>query len=384
MAQKLIVPKSIISGKSALKEAGTYIKEYGNKALIVTDNIMVEIGNVDKVTNLLKENKVEFEIYSGVNQEPTDVIVEEGIKVYKESNCDFLIALGGGSPMDAAKAIGAMITNPGNITDYMGKIIPNPIPPFVAIPTTAGTGSEATQFTIISDTKKNIKMLLKGPNLLPELAILDAEMTMTSPAKVTASTGIDALTHSIESYTSRLSQPLTDTFALSAIKRIFENLRVAYKDGKNFEARNQMSLAALEAGISFNNSSVTIVHGMSRPIGALFHVPHGVANAMLLGECLEFAIEGATERFAQIAKTIGVCKEGMSDMEAAKKLVEEVRKLCKDIKIPTLEEFGVEREEFFMNVDKMAEDALASGSPANTVKQPSKQDVIDIYSRLWD
>lgn len=384
MAQKFIVPKSIISGKSALKEAGTYIKEYGNKALIVTDNIMVEIGNVDKVTNLLKENKVEFEIYSGVNQEPTDVIVEEGIKVYKESNCDFLIALGGGSPMDAAKAIGAMITNPGHITEYMGKIIPNPIPPFVAIPTTAGTGSEATQFTIISDTKKNIKMLLKGPNLLPELAILDAEMTMTSPAKVTASTGIDALTHSIESYTSRLSQPLTDTFALSAIKRIFENLRVAYKDGKNFEARNQMSLAALEAGISFNNSSVTIVHGMSRPIGALFHVPHGVANAMLLGECLEFAIEGATERFAQIAKTIGVCKEGMSDMEAAKKLVEEVRKLCKDIKIPTLEEFGVEREEFFMNVDKMAEDALASGSPANTVKQPSKQDVIDIYSRLWD
>ncbi|WMJ79408.1 iron-containing alcohol dehydrogenase [Clostridium sp. MB40-C1] len=384
MAHKFIVPKNIISGKNALGEAGVYIKEFGEKALIVTDNIMVQIGNVDKVTEVLKENGIQYEIYSGVNKEPTDVIVEEGIKLYKENGCDFLVALGGGSPIDAAKAIGAMITNPGKITDYMGKVIPNPMPPLVAIPTTAGTGSEATQFTIIADTKNNVKMLLKGPNVVPTLALVDAEMTMTSPTNVTAATGIDALTHAIESYTSRLAQPLSDTFALSAIKRIFANLRTAYNDGKNFEARNEMALGALEAGIAFNNASVTIIHGMSRPIGALFHVPHGIANAMLIGECLEFAIEGATERFAQIAKVIGAYKEGMSDMDAAKALVLEVKKLCNDINIPTLEDFGIEREEFFTNMDKMAEDALASGSPANTIKQPSKQDVIDIYTRLWN
>jgi 1,3-propanediol dehydrogenase len=309
------------------------MKELGRKALIVTDNIMVNIGNVSKLTKVLDSVGVKYEIYSDVNREPTDTIVDKGIELYKSNKCDFLIAIGGGSPIDAMKAIGAMITNPGQITDYMGKIIKNSTPPLVAIPTTAGTGSEATQFTIISDTKNNVKMLLIGPTLIPTLAVVDPELTMTSPANVTAATGIDALTHAVEAYTSRKAQPLSDTFALSAIKRIFANLRQASADGKNFEARNEMSLGALEAGIAFNNSSVTIVHGMSRPIGALFHVPHGMSNAVLIGECLEFAIEGASERFANIAKVIGIYEEGMTDMEAAKELVEEIKKLCKDIQI---------------------------------------------------
>ncbi|MCY6354142.1 iron-containing alcohol dehydrogenase [Clostridium sp. ZS2-4] len=383
MAYKFLVPKNIVSGKGAVEEAGTYIKELGTKALIVTDKVMVDIGNVSKLTKVLESIGIQYEIYSDVNREPTDTIVETGIKLYKSNECDFLIAIGGGSPIDAMKAIGAMITNTGQITDYMGKIIKNPTPPLVAIPTTAGTGSEATQFTIISDTKNNVKMLLIGPSLIPTLAVVDPELTMTSPANITAATGIDALTHAVEAYTSRKAQPLSDTFALSAIKRIFANLRQASADGKNFEARNQMSLGALEAGIAFNNSSVTIVHGMSRPIGALFHVPHGMSNAVLIGECLEFAIEGAPERFADIAKAIGIYKNGMTDMEASKELVAEIKKLCKDIHIPTLQEYGIDEEEFFNSIDKMAEDALASGSPANTIRQPNKQDVINIYKRIW-
>lgn len=383
MAYKFLVPKNIVSGKGAVEEAGMYMKELGRKALIVTDNIMVNIGNVSKLTKVLDSVGVQYEIYSDVNREPTDTIVDKGIELYKSNKCDFLIAIGGGSPIDAMKAIGAMITNPGQITDYMGKIIKNSTPPLVAIPTTAGTGSEATQFTIISDTKNNVKMLLIGPTLIPTLAVVDPELTMTSPANVTAATGIDALTHAVEAYTSRKAQPLSDTFALSAIKRIFANLRQASADGKNFEARNEMSLGALEAGIAFNNSSVTIVHGMSRPIGALFHVPHGMSNAVLIGECLEFAIEGASERFANIAKVIGIYEEGMTDMEAAKELVEEIKKLCKDIQIPTLKDYGINEEEFFKSIDKMAEDALASGSPANTIKQPNKQDVVDIYKKIW-
>src|SRR3712207_3243501 len=206
MAHKVIIPKKIVYGKEALKEAGVYLKEFGKKALIVTDEIMVNIGSVSKVTDILDGNDIKYVVYDKVNSEPTDVMVDKGIEIYNVEQCDFLIAVGGGSPIDTMKAIGAMITNPGKISDYMGKIIEKCPPPLVAVPTTAGTGSEATQFTIISDTVNNVKMLLKGPNLLPQLAIVDAEMTMTAPKGVTAATGIDALTHAIESYTSKLAQ----------------------------------------------------------------------------------------------------------------------------------------------------------------------------------
>lgn len=383
MACNFKVPKHVIYGESALEESGQYIKEFGKKALIVTDKIMIQIGNVSKLTNILEKNNIKYEIYGEVNYEPTDIVIEKGIELYRNTNCDFLIAIGGGSPIDAMKAIGAMITNEGEISDYMGKVIKNSPPPIVAIPTTAGTGSEATQFTIISNTKNNVKMLLKGSSLIPILSIVDPELTITTPKNVTAATGIDALTHAIEAYTSLQAQDLSDTFAKSAIKRIFSNIRQAYNNGENIEARNQMSIAALEAGISFNNSSVTIIHGMSRPIGALFHIPHGISNAMLLVECLNFAIEGATERFANIAKIIGIYKDGMSDLQAAQAVVVEVKKICEDLDIPTLEEYGVEHEEFFKNIYKMAEDALESGSPSNTRKQPTKEDIVNIYKKLW-
>ncbi|WP_282804193.1 iron-containing alcohol dehydrogenase [Clostridium tetani] len=383
MAYKINIPGNIIYGKNALKESSKNIKELGKKALIVTDKIMVDIGNVKRVSEVLDDIGIKYEIYDGINSEPTDVMVDKGIEIYNNSHCDFLIAIGGGSSIDASKAIGAMITNLGNINDYMGKIIENAPPSIVAIPTTAGTGSEATEFTIISNTKDNIKMLLKGQNLIPTLAIVDPQFSITVPKNITATTGIDALTHAIESYTSKRANSFSDTFALSAVKRIFSNLTKAYKDGKNFEARNEMALGALEAGIAFNNSSVTIVHGMSRPIGALFKVPHGLSNALLLPRCLEFAIQGEEKRFADIAKAIGICNEQISNKEAAEKLVKEIESLCKDINIPTLEEYGIEKNEFYEEINKMAEDALNSGSPANTRRQPTKEDIVNIYRQLY-
>ncbi|BDR80091.1 iron-containing alcohol dehydrogenase [Clostridium tetani] len=383
MAYKINIPGNIIYGKNALKESSKNIKELGGKALIVTDKIMVEIGNVKKVSEVLDDIGIKYEIYDGINSEPTDVMVDKGIEIYNNSHCDFLIAIGGGSPIDTSKAIGAMVINLGNINDYMGKIIENAPPSIVAIPTTAGTGSEATEFTIISNTKDNIKMLLKGKSLIPTLAIVDPQFSITVPQNITAATGIDALTHAIESYTSKHANSFSDTFALSAVKRIFNNLIKAYKDGKNFEARNEMALGALEAGIAFNNSSVTIVHGMSRPIGALFKVPHGLSNAVLLPKCLEFAIQGQEKRFADIAKAIEICKEETSDKEAAEKLVKEIESLCKDINIPTLEECGIEKNEFYEEINKMAEDALNSGSPANTRRQPTKEDIVNIYRQLY-
>ena len=384
MASLFVTPKYIVTGENALDLSKDYLNKFGKKALIVTDEMMIKLGALEKVVSVLKDINLEYEIFSEVNSEPTDIIVNKGIEKYKESKSDFLIALGGGSPIDAMKAIGAMITNKGEIVDYLGKVISNEPPVLVAIPTTAGTGSEATQFTIISDTKNNVKMLLKGPSLIPTLAIIDPIFTVTTPNFVTAATGVDALCHGIESYTSRKAQPMSDTFALSAVKRIYENLLTAYENGTNLKARTEMAIASLEAGIAFNNSSVTIIHGMSRPIGALFHVPHGLSNSMLLDECLKFAKNGALEKLNKLAKAIGVYKEGMSAEEGADTFVEAISELLAKLNIQTLEEFGVDKEEFMKVVDKMASDALESGSPQNTIKIPTKEEIIEIYKRLWN
>lgn len=383
MAKEFIIPGQIISGEGALTMAESKLKELGKKALIVTDKVMIDLGNCAKVEEALKNQGVEYAIYSEIVGEPTDTMIENGLNVYQKEGCDFLVALGGGSPLDSMKAIGALATNGGSISDYMGKIISIPTPPLVAIPTTAGTGSEATQFTIITDTKKDVKMLLKGPVLMPGLAIIDPQFTMTAPSKITAATGLDALTHAVEAYTSRKAQSLSDTFALSAVKRIFKYLPIAYKDGKNVEAREQMSVAALEAGIAFNNASVTIVHGMSRPIGALFHVAHGLSNAMLLKECLTFVLDGAYERFAELGRAVNVASEEDSDENASKKFLKAVEDICTELETPSLAEYGIQKDEFFKVIDKMASDAMESGSPQNTKKEITQDDVIEIYKNLW-
>ena len=219
---------------------------------------------------------------------------------------------------------------------------------------------------------------------MPALAIIDPQFTMTAPPAITAATGLDALTHAIEAYTSRKSQPLTETFALSAVKRIFTYLPEAFHNGSNVTAREQMSIAALEAGIAFNNSSVTLVHGMSRPIGAMFHVPHGISNAMLLNVCFAFALDGAYDRFAALGREIGVSSEQESDADAANAFLSAVCGICKECEIPTLAGYGIDKEAFFAVIDKMAEDAIASGSPANTRKTVTKEDVVEMYKKLWE
>ena len=383
MAREFIVPGQIITGSGALTMAEETLKGLGKKALIVTDKVMIQLGNCAKVETALKSQGIDYAIYSEIVGEPTDTMIENGLKVYKENGCDFLVALGGGSPIDSMKAIGSLVVNGGNISDYMGKVIDVEMPPLVAIPTTAGTGSEATQFTIITDTKKDIKMLLKGKVLMPKLAIIDPQFTMTAPPKITAATGLDALCHAVEAYTSRKAQTLSDSFAMSAVKRIFKSLPVAFKDGKNEEARIQMSVAALEAGIAFNNASVTIIHGMSRPIGALFHVAHGLSNAMLMKECLGFALEGAYDRFADLGRAIGVADATDEDKAAAEKFLSAIEGIVKELETPTLAEFGIDKDEFFKVIDKMAYDAMDSGSPQNTMREVSEEQVKQIYRNLW-
>ena len=383
MAREFIMPGHIISGPGALEQAGTWFASFGKKAFIVTDQMMIQLGNCQKLEEVLKAHGVDYYIFSEITGEPTDLMVKKGLAAYKEQSCDFLIALGGGSAIDAMKAVASLAESGGEISDYMGKEIQVKTPPMAAIPTTAGTGSEATQFTIITDTEKDVKMLLKGRVLMPDMAVIDARFTMTAPPKITAATGLDALCHGIEAYTSRKAQPMSDTFALSAVKRIFRYLPKAYRDGKDQEAREQMALVALEAGIAFNNSSVTVIHGMSRPIGALFHVAHGLSNAMLMKECLTFALSGAKERFGDLGRAVGVASENDTDAEAGRKFLAGVEALVKELDIPDLEGAGIQREKFFELIDKMAHDAMESGSPQNTMRDITEEEVKEIYKKLW-
>ncbi len=382
MSYGFIMPKQIFYGEGALEQAASSVTGCGNRALIVTDPVMVKLQNVKAVTEILEKDGVGYVIFDGVTGEPTDKMVEAGKKIWDSEKCDFLIAVGGGSPIDTMKAIGVVAAWGGSINDWYGREIMGELPPMVAVPTTSGTGSEATQFTIITNTEADIKMLLKGRNLMPDIAVDDPRFTMTAPPAITAATGLDALCHAAEAYTSRKAQPMTDTLAVSAVKRIFRYLPICYSQGEEREARMQMSLAALEAGIAFNNASVTVIHGMSRPIGALFHVPHGVSNAMLLPGCFEYVYREAADRFADLGRAIGVADKETGDMEAAERFIRACRELCRFCHIPTPEEYGIEREKFMAMIPKMTEDALASGSPANTRKPLSKEDIAGIYRSL--
>lgn len=378
-----VIPNHTVVGTNVLGEAAPLLEKMGNKAFIVTGRHVAVSDMMKQLTALLDENGIGCVIFDGITGEPTDTMIENGVEMLKSSGCDFIIGIGGGSPLDSAKAIAAMTVNEGSIADYNGKEITGEILPLAAIPTTAGTGSEATKFTVITDSEKGIKMLLKGDVLVPKLAIVDSSFTVGAPKSVTSATGLDALTHAVEAYTSRKAFSMTDTLAVSAVKRIMKYLPIAYKEPDNSLAREQMSIAALEAGICINNSSVTIVHGMSRPIGALFHVPHGMSNAMLLKECLSFAVSGAYEKFANLGRETGVASDSDSDETAAEKFIDSLQNICDVCEIPTLEQYGIDRDEYYSKISKMATDAVASGSPANTVKEVTVDDCIEIYKKLY-
>jgi alcohol dehydrogenase class IV len=273
-----------------------------------------------------------------------------------------------------------MVTNKGTIEDYKGlNNIPEKGVPLIAIPTTAGTGSEVTVYTIITDTKTDVKMLIGSPFVMPQVAIVDPLLTLSCPRGLTAAVGIDALTHAIEAYVSVKAQPMSDIFCLSAIELISDNVRQAWANGNNVEAREKTMLGALQAGIAFSNSSVALVHGMSRPIGAYFHVAHGASNAALLGVVTEFSLIGNPARYAHVAEAMGENTEGLNDLEAAELAAQSINNLIEDIKIPSLKELGVDEGKLEQLAPKMAEDAIASGSPGNNPRQATKEEIIELY-----
>lgn len=385
MTFQISLPRLMTVGAGAVRELGTTVRDLGAaRPLVVTDPFMKETGTVDAALASLRDAGLETGLYAECVPDPTTDSLEAGLAAVREHRADLLVGFGGGSSIDTAKALGFLSQNPGPMRDYKApRINTGPALPVVAVPTTAGTGSEATQFTIISDSDTDEKMLCTGPSFLPIAAVVDYELTLSMPARLSADTGVDALTHAIEAYVSRRANPFSDGFALSAMAAIGANLREVYKDGSNRAAREAMMLAATQAGIAFSNSSVALVHGMSRPIGAHFHVAHGLANAMLFPAVTEFSVAGAEARYADCARALAVAGEGDDDAAAAQSLVDELKALARDLAVPTPRSRGIGRADWDRAVPVMAEQALASGSPGNNPVVPTAEEIQELYARIY-
>jgi 1,3-propanediol dehydrogenase len=335
-----------------------------------------------KVIEQLSEAGLLRGVFGDIPGEPTTTEVEQGLTILLKARADTLVAIGGGSVIDTAKAVAVMATNDGVIADYLGAgKVKKPKLPLVVVNTTAGTGSEVTRFAIITDPATSVKMLIADPHLIPEVAIDDPLLTVTCSPFVTASTGLDALTHAIEAYISVRATALSDVLALSAIAKVGQSLRAAFKNGKDLAARTPMHIASLEAGMAFSNASVALVHGMARPIGAYFHVAHGLSNAVLLPHVMAWTMSEAGGRFADIARALGVDAAGLTEKQAAERAVAEVRSLCQDLQIPGLTGLGIDPDKLMALAPTMAKDALASGSPGNNPRLPTVEEIVDLYRK---
>jgi len=384
MAVRIALPRILRIGGGAFREAREVLQILGvERPLIVTDPFLRKSGLARMLVDYLRPS-ADPRIFSETVSDPTVTSVKAGLDDLGRGSHDCVIGLGGGSSIDTAKAIAVLAIHGGRMNDYKAPREMNvPGLPIVAIPTTAGTGSEATRFAIVTDEETSEKMLCIGLAYLPQAALVDFELTLTKPMRLTADTGVDSLTHAIEAYVSRRANSFADSFALSAMKSIWANLPGACFDPHNRDARESMMLAATQAGIAFSNSSVALVHGMSRPIGAKFHVPHGMSNAMLLPSVTEFSLPGATERYAECAKAMGVVSFTASVSEAGERLVSSLKELNKSLQVPTPEAYGISRKVWEENVPAMVEQAIASGSPANNPLIPSAQEIEELYLRLW-
>jgi alcohol dehydrogenase class IV len=385
MAIEVLVPSIIKIGGRAIAEASSILKRLDVKhPLIVTDAFLEQAGMAESLRRQFEKAGIACAAFSETVPDPTTDAVAAGLRAFTEGKHDALVSLGGGSPIDTAKAIGMLAANGGHARDYkVPNEIPRKSPLHVAIPTTAGTGSEVSRFTVITDSETDEKMLIAGAPLVPNAAIVDFELTMSMPARLTADTGTDSLTHAIEAHVSRKANAFADAFALMAMKTIWAELPIAFREPGNRRARESMMLAATQAGMAFSNASVALVHGMSRPIGAHFHVPHGLSNAMLLPAVTGFSVTAAEGRYAECARTIGIADRSHSDAEAGRKLVDALFERNQALEVPSPKAYGISEERYFSLIPTMAKQALASGSPQNNPRIPTSDEIERIYRQIW-
>jgi alcohol dehydrogenase class IV len=386
MVAQFNIPSTVIVGAGASKELAAQAKRIkARSVLVVTDSYIEQCGVAGQITDSLEKEGIKISIFSGVQADPTDKNVLDGLLHLKDTGADLVVGLGGGSPMDVAKVIAVLAKNELPMSQYAGyHNIPKPGVPLIVIPTTAGTGSEVTKVAVITDTERDVKMMMLDVNLLPTVALVDYELTITMPAPLTAHVGVDTLVHAVEAYVSKKANAITDPIALSCIRLVAENIYTAFKEPHNKKAREGMMLAACQGGMAFSNSSVCLVHGMSRPIGALYHIPHGLSNAILFPAVTEYSIPGALERYAIIARTMRYASEMDSDEYAGSALVKGLQEMNDKLEIPRLGEcVKVNLSVFDEKVEKMASDGLASGSPDNNPVVPDVEQIIEIYHKAW-
>ncbi|QLL09784.1 iron-containing alcohol dehydrogenase [Mycobacterium vicinigordonae] len=385
MSVLISFPRQVRIGPGAIKELGEVLRGLRlRRPMLVTDAFLVSTGLAARVVTLLGESDLTPAVFDRTVADPTTASLADGVAAVHAHQADCLIGLGGGSPMDSAKALAVLAHQGGPMRKFKApNSYSGPALPVIAVPTTAGSGSEATQFTVISDSDTSEKMLCTGLSFLPVAAIVDFELTISMPPRLTADTGVDALTHAVEAYVSRKANPVSDSLALSAIRLIAGNLKRAYRDGSDAAAREAMMLASTQAGMAFSNSSVALVHGMSRPIGAHFQVAHGLSNAMLFPAVTQFSVSGAPKRYAECGRAFGVAGADTSDSVAAEVLVEALIELCAELEVPTPRSYGIDPHDWESLTPLMAQQAMASGSPANNPVVPTAQQIEAIYAGVY-
>ena len=376
-------PRIIRIGGGVAGEVAETLAQLGlSRPLIVTDKGVRSLGHLGAVTGPLEAAGMSYAVFDGVVEDPTDTCVDEALAAFRAGDFDCVIGFGGGSPMDTAKAVSFMAVNPGHVRDYKAPFqIDRCGVPIVLMPTTGGTGSELTRWCVITDTQSPEKYNLSGLACVATVALIDWTFSVTKPPRITADTAVDSLTHAIEAFVSRRAFPYTDAFALSAMPLIADHVRRAYADPEDAVAREALMLAAGQAGMAFSNASVALVHGMSRPIGAHFHVAHGLSNAMLLPAVTAFSVDAAPDRYATCARVMGMAQDTDTDAVACGKLIDGLRQLNDDLAVPSPSALGHVADDDMLGL--MARQALASGSPAHNPKVPTEADIVGLYKEMW-
>ena len=372
------IPTQVVFGVGALQRVVDFVAAGGEaKALIATDQGVKNAGLLEKLTAVLKEHRVPFAVFDRTEANPSVETVEAATALLHDKECTVVVGLGGGSPMDVAKSVGVMATNPGSIRDYegVGKIQNRPLR-VAAIPTTAGTGSEVTPFIVITDVARRYKMTIVSPFAVPAMAIVDPMLMTTMPAKIAAATGMDALTHGVESYVSLGAQPFTEALVLHGIRLISDNLRKGVAHRANLEAMSNLAIASTMVAAAFSHTRLGNGHAMAHPLGGFYDIPHGVANAVLLPHIMEFNSLACPEKMSRVAQTMGVDVFGLSPMEGAAAAVDAVRQLNQDVGIVDgLRALGVKEEE----IPAMAADAMKSGNVLANPRYTTIDDIIMLY-----
>jgi alcohol dehydrogenase class IV len=381
----IYLPRAMRVGAGTLNELPASLAQLGLGApAIVTDAYLAGSGALDRLCAILTEAGMKPRAFGEAIPDPTVASVDAAVAFVSEGRHDCVIGFGGGSSIDTAKAVAVLVARGGTMRERMAPHQEDAAGlPIVAVPTTAGTGSEATRFTIITDEANDEKMLCAGLAYLPTLAIVDYELTLTKPMRLTVDSGIDALTHAIEAYVSRRANPFSDGMALAAMRAIWPNLRRVCEAPGDRAAREAMTVGSLQAGIAFSNASVALVHGMSRPIGAHFHVAHGLSNAMLLPAVTAWSAPAARTRYAECARAMGIAEAGEGEQAAVARLVEALRYINHDLSVPTPRNYGIDEARWTELLPLMAKQALASGSPDNNPRVPDAATIEALYREAW-